>query len=157
MSPFNFSRTKLPISSFSRGVAEKHRCGRTSQSLLIGEAGLDRLLAIQDERAMAQRAWAIALFTFYYNFVRIHQTLKVTPAMAVGVSDRLWEMGDIAWPPMGRGLQRCLRIGRLPRERDTPASKRPWCCLLHHDVFLARPPKPSSMGQDTFATIKLTH
>ena len=31
----------------------------------------------------------------YYNFVRIHQTLKVTPAMAAGVTDRLWEMSDV--------------------------------------------------------------
>jgi hypothetical protein len=31
----------------------------------------------------------------YYNFVRIHQTLRVTPAMAAGVTDRLWEMSDI--------------------------------------------------------------
>jgi len=31
----------------------------------------------------------------YYNFVRIHQTLRVTPAMAAGVSDRLWEVSDI--------------------------------------------------------------
>jgi hypothetical protein len=31
----------------------------------------------------------------YYNFVRIHQTLKVTPAMAAGVTDRLWEMKDL--------------------------------------------------------------
>ena len=31
----------------------------------------------------------------YYNFVRIHQTLKVTPAMAAGVTDRLWEISDI--------------------------------------------------------------
>jgi hypothetical protein len=31
----------------------------------------------------------------YYNFVRIHQTLKMTPAMAVGVTDRLWEMSDL--------------------------------------------------------------
>jgi hypothetical protein len=38
---------------------------------------------------------SVALFTFYYNFVRIHQTLRVTPAMAAGVSDRLWEMGDV--------------------------------------------------------------
>ncbi len=29
------------------------------------------------------------------NFVKIHQTLKVTPAMAAGVTDRLWEAGDI--------------------------------------------------------------
>jgi hypothetical protein len=31
----------------------------------------------------------------YYNFVRIHQSLKVTPAMAAGVTDRLWEMADV--------------------------------------------------------------
>jgi hypothetical protein len=37
----------------------------------------------------------MALFTTYYNFVRIHKTLRVTPAMAAGVSDRLWEVSDI--------------------------------------------------------------
>ena len=31
----------------------------------------------------------------YYNFVRIHQSLRVTPAMEAGVTDRLWEIGDI--------------------------------------------------------------
>jgi hypothetical protein len=31
----------------------------------------------------------------YYNFVCIHQTLKVTPAMAAKVTDKLWEIGDI--------------------------------------------------------------
>jgi hypothetical protein len=31
----------------------------------------------------------------YYNFVRIHQTLKITPATATGVTDRLWEMTDV--------------------------------------------------------------
>ena len=30
-----------------------------------------------------------------YNFVRIHKTLKITPAMAAGVSDRLWSMEDV--------------------------------------------------------------
>jgi hypothetical protein len=32
---------------------------------------------------------AIALHYAYYNFVTIHQTLRVTPAMAAGVTDRL--------------------------------------------------------------------
>jgi hypothetical protein len=31
----------------------------------------------------------------YYNFVRIHQTLKVSPAMAAGVTIKLWEVSDI--------------------------------------------------------------
>lgn len=39
--------------------------------------------------------YAVALFALYYNFVRIHKTLKVTPAMAAKVTDRLWEIGDM--------------------------------------------------------------
>jgi hypothetical protein len=38
---------------------------------------------------------AMALHFLYYNFVRIHQTLKVSPAMAAGVTKRLWEMKDV--------------------------------------------------------------
>jgi len=38
---------------------------------------------------------AIALHFAYYNFVRIHKTLRTTPAMAAGVTDRLWDMADL--------------------------------------------------------------
>jgi hypothetical protein len=38
---------------------------------------------------------AVALHFMHYNFCRIHQTLRVTPAMAAGVSDRLWEISDV--------------------------------------------------------------
>lgn len=38
---------------------------------------------------------AISLHFMYYNFVRIHQTLRTTPAMAAGVTDHLWEIADI--------------------------------------------------------------
>lgn len=38
---------------------------------------------------------AIALHFAYYNFVRIHKTLRMSPAMAAGVTDRLWEMADL--------------------------------------------------------------
>src|SRR5713226_2566507 len=44
---------------------------------------------------MLRDAHAVALHQMYYNFVRIHQTLKVTPAMAAGVTDKLWEVSDI--------------------------------------------------------------
>ena len=46
-------------------------------------------------RKVENHAWSVALFTTYYNFVRIHKTLRVTPAMAADVSDRLWEVSDI--------------------------------------------------------------
>jgi IS1 family transposase len=37
----------------------------------------------------------LALFYVYYNFVRIHKTLKCTPAMAAGLSKTLWSVDDI--------------------------------------------------------------
>ncbi len=40
-------------------------------------------------------AHAVSLHFMHYNFVRIHQTTRVTPAMAAGVTDTLWEIEDI--------------------------------------------------------------
>ena len=37
----------------------------------------------------------IALYTMFYNFIRMHKTLKMSRAMAAGVSARLWSMEDI--------------------------------------------------------------
>jgi IS1 family transposase len=47
-------------------------------------------------KKVENHAHAVALHMMYYNFVRIHKTLRVTPAMAAGVSDRLWDIADIA-------------------------------------------------------------
>jgi hypothetical protein len=46
-------------------------------------------------KKIENHACAVALHATYYNFVRLHKTLKVTPAMAAGVTDRLWEMTDL--------------------------------------------------------------
>jgi hypothetical protein len=45
-------------------------------------------------KKVENHACAVALHAMYYNFVRIHQTLKITPAMAAGVTSRLWEMNE---------------------------------------------------------------
>ncbi|HEX4694831.1 helix-turn-helix domain-containing protein [Sphingomonas sp.] len=47
-------------------------------------------------KKVENHAHAVALHMMYYNFVHIHKTLRVTPAMAAGVTDRLWEIADIA-------------------------------------------------------------
>jgi hypothetical protein len=39
---------------------------------------------------------AVSLHFMYYNFGRIHQSLRVTPAMAAGVSDHVWSLEEIA-------------------------------------------------------------
>lgn len=46
-------------------------------------------------KKVENHAHAVALHFMYYNFCRIHQTLRVTPAMAAGVSDKLWDVADI--------------------------------------------------------------
>lgn len=46
-------------------------------------------------KKLENHAHAVALHFMNYNFCRIHQTLRVTPAMAAGVTDRLWEVADI--------------------------------------------------------------
>ena len=38
---------------------------------------------------------AVALHYMHYNFVRIHKSLRCTPAMAAGVTEHLWEIEDI--------------------------------------------------------------
>ena len=46
-------------------------------------------------KKIENHAHAVALHMMYYNFVRIHKTLRMTPAMAAGVTDKLWEISDV--------------------------------------------------------------
>jgi hypothetical protein len=52
---------------------------------------------------------ALALYFMYYNFIRIHKSLRVSPAMASGLTDKLWSWDDViamidtASPPKKRG------------------------------------------------------
>lgn len=47
-------------------------------------------------KKVENHAHAVSLHFMFYNFCRIHQTLRVTPAMAAGITDRLWDVSDIA-------------------------------------------------------------
>lgn len=38
---------------------------------------------------------ALALYFAFYNFCRIHKTLRMSPTMAAGIADRLWTLDDI--------------------------------------------------------------
>jgi hypothetical protein len=45
-------------------------------------------------KKLANHVHALSIYFMHYNFVRIHQTLRVTPAMEAGVTDRLWSLED---------------------------------------------------------------
>lgn len=46
-------------------------------------------------KKLANHIHSLALHFMHYNFVRLHKTLKTTPAMAAGVTDSLWEMEHV--------------------------------------------------------------
>jgi hypothetical protein len=46
-------------------------------------------------KKIENHAAAVALYYFSYNFIKIHSTLRITPAMAAGVTDRLFEVADL--------------------------------------------------------------
>lgn len=53
-----------------------------------GEAAV----ALHGETVRNVRLW---LYFVHYNFCRIHKTLRMSPAMAAGVSDRLWSLDNV--------------------------------------------------------------
>lgn len=55
---------------------------------------------------------SLALYFVYYNFVRLHKAHKMTPALAAGVTDRLWEVSDLL-----------EMIDAYHAEKKTPAKK----------------------------------
>lgn len=47
-------------------------------------------------KKMENHVHSLALYFMVYNFVRIHKSLKTTPALAAGIAEKLWSMADIA-------------------------------------------------------------
>ena len=46
-------------------------------------------------KKVENHAAAVTLYFMYYNFARIHQTLRTSPAQAAGVTEKLWEIEDL--------------------------------------------------------------
>jgi IS1 family transposase len=93
------------------------QCMGTKKTLMTGSPDFDHVSTSYVERAnltmrMGMRRFtrltnghskkienhehACALHFFHYNFCRIHQTLRCTPAMAAGITNKVWELADIA-------------------------------------------------------------
>jgi hypothetical protein len=46
-------------------------------------------------KKIENHAAAVAIHLMHYNFARIHKTLRITPAMAAGISDHVWSLEEI--------------------------------------------------------------
>jgi hypothetical protein len=67
---------------------------RSNLTLRMGNRRFTRLTNAFSKK-VENHEHMLALFFMYYNFCRIHQSLRVTPAMAAGVADHLWEAVDV--------------------------------------------------------------
>ena len=67
---------------------------RQNLNIRMGNRRMTRLTNAFSKKAV-NHAHMMSVYFMHYNFVRIHQTLKITPAMAAGVTKRLWEMSDM--------------------------------------------------------------
>jgi hypothetical protein len=52
-------------------------------------------VSVSVSKKVTNHGHVVALYALWYNFVRIHQTLRVAPAMASGIEKRLWSFEDI--------------------------------------------------------------
>src|SRR5216684_6986283 len=67
---------------------------RQNLSMRMGIRRFTRLTNAFSKK-LANHVHALSIYFMHYNFVRIHQTLRVAPAMEAGVTDRLWTLEDM--------------------------------------------------------------
>jgi hypothetical protein len=67
---------------------------RQNLNIRMGNRRMTRLTNAFSKKA-ENHNHMMSIYFMHYNFVRIHQTLKVTPAMAANVTPKLWEMSDM--------------------------------------------------------------
>lgn len=76
-----------------RHVSTSHT-ERQNLSMRMGMRRFTRLTNAFSKK-LENHEHAIALYFMYYNFCRIHQTLRVTPAMEAGITDHVWSLEEI--------------------------------------------------------------
>ncbi len=59
-------------------------------------------------------AAATSLHVAYYNFCRVHETLRITPAMAIGVTKHIWTIGEL--------INKALEMPTEPTAPITPVT-----------------------------------
>jgi hypothetical protein len=67
---------------------------RSNLSLRVGQRCSTRLTNAFGRKWENQWAAATLWYT-YYNFCRIHKSLRVTPAMEAGITDHVWDLSEL--------------------------------------------------------------
>jgi hypothetical protein len=67
---------------------------RQNLTLRMGIRRMTRLINAYSKKLRNHKG-AISLHVGHYNFCRVHETLRITPAMAIGVTDHVWTIGEL--------------------------------------------------------------
>lgn len=57
--------------------------------------GIRRAAPQRSPSALPLATWALALYFAYYNFCRMHKSIRMTPAMAAGIARKPWSLADL--------------------------------------------------------------
>ena len=96
------------------------RVERSNLSIRMGMRRFTRLTNGFSKKIEAHEH-ALAIYFMHYNFARIHSSLRVSPAMAAGVTDKLWSVDDIV--ALSKLARRRLRNAALQETRRKRGSK----------------------------------
>ena len=83
-------------------------------------------LGLGFSKKIEPHAAAVSLYVMHYNFVRVHESLRTTPAVALGIADRVWTLGDL--------LDAALATQPI-NPIDTPAKRRSRFKVIQGDLF----------------------
>ena len=75
------------ISTSLMSSARISRCGCTCGGLLASQT--------DSAKKVENHAYALAIHYMHYNFCRVHETLRVTPAMEAGITDHVWTIEEM--------------------------------------------------------------
>jgi hypothetical protein len=84
----------------------------------------DPYLSVVHQFEIQNHCHALAIYFYWYNWVRVHKTLGVTPAMAAGLTDRIAKMDDIVG---------AIEADQVPKVRG-PYKKRGICIHCQHPI-----------------------
>src|SRR5262249_32690204 len=100
-------------------------------------------------KKIENHAHNVALFVFYYNYVRIHKTLRMTPAMAAGVTDKLWEASDLV------AVLEAWEASNCPTPVGISPSRRANCPACAGSACVVTAGRPLACGGGVFRTISI--
>jgi hypothetical protein len=81
-------------------VAVPPRAPSVAAGFVVRRSSARASAATSSSRARFSKKWdnldaALALHFAYYNFCRVHKSIKMTPAMAPGLTDRVWTIAEL--------------------------------------------------------------